>query len=448
MTTRVLVPSGVLGLGFDREALQRGIEMQPDIICIDGGSTDSGPYYLGTGTSKYSEAATRSEWRDLMLARETLGVPLVLTTCGTCGADSAVDWMHQITAGLAAELGQSVSICRLYSEQSANRILRFSADGLLQPLQHAPELPDQCIRSATHIVALAGAEHIQAALATGADIILAGRATDTAGICALALSQGKNPGAAWHGAKIAECGALCSTNPTSGVIILDIDEHGFEVEPMAKSARCTPETVSAHMLYENTNPFLLHEPGGTLDVTDARYLAINERRVRVEGSKWLPAEHYTVKIEAAGLAGWQSTLMATLRNRRYVTHAQEWINGLTEFVRGKIRRDLSLKEDAYQLEFRMIGVNSVLGELEYRQEPPVEVGILCIVTSSSQALSNEICKLINPFMLHYPLTETEELPTFSFPYSPAESERGAVFRFLANHRLILAEPMDGFRLEH
>jgi len=69
MSTRVLVPSGVLGLGFDSDALQAGIEAQPDIICIDGGSTDSGPYYLGTGTSKYSQSVCKSEWRELMLAR-------------------------------------------------------------------------------------------------------------------------------------------------------------------------------------------------------------------------------------------------------------------------------------------------------------------------------------------------------------------------------------------
>ena len=69
MTTRVLVPSGVLGLGFDREALARGVRLRPDIICIDGGSTDSGPFSLGAGVSKYSRAATKAEWRDLMKAR-------------------------------------------------------------------------------------------------------------------------------------------------------------------------------------------------------------------------------------------------------------------------------------------------------------------------------------------------------------------------------------------
>ncbi len=43
MPTQVLVPSGVLGLGFDPVALARGVAAGPDIIAIDGGSTDSGP---------------------------------------------------------------------------------------------------------------------------------------------------------------------------------------------------------------------------------------------------------------------------------------------------------------------------------------------------------------------------------------------------------------------
>ena len=74
MTTRVLVPSGVLGLGFDRAALARGVAAKPDIIAIDGGSTDSGPYSLGAGESKYARAATKSEWRHLMHARAEAGV--------------------------------------------------------------------------------------------------------------------------------------------------------------------------------------------------------------------------------------------------------------------------------------------------------------------------------------------------------------------------------------
>ena len=74
MPTRVLVPSGVLGLGFDRDALSAGIERSPDLISIDGGSTDSGPHYLGTGTSKYSRASTLAEWRELLEAAAGKGI--------------------------------------------------------------------------------------------------------------------------------------------------------------------------------------------------------------------------------------------------------------------------------------------------------------------------------------------------------------------------------------
>ena len=184
MTTRVLVPSGVLGLGFDPAALARGVAKKPDIICIDGGSTDSGPFYLGTGTSKYSRAATKAEWRQIMQARADAGVPLVIGSCGTCGTDATVDWMLSITRELAEELGQSLKIATLYSNQPASRMKTALRDGRITPLTPAPEISGKSLEFCANIVALAGAEQIAAALETGADIILAGRTTDTATVSA------------------------------------------------------------------------------------------------------------------------------------------------------------------------------------------------------------------------------------------------------------------------
>ena len=37
MKTRVLVPSGALGLSYDLKALEQGLKKSPDIIAIDGG---------------------------------------------------------------------------------------------------------------------------------------------------------------------------------------------------------------------------------------------------------------------------------------------------------------------------------------------------------------------------------------------------------------------------
>ena len=447
MPTRVLVPSGVLGLGFDKEALAKGVAMQPDIICIDGGSTDSGPYYLGTGTSKYSLAAIKSEWRQLMQARAKAKVPLVIGSCGTCGTNSMVELMADITKELAAELGQTVKVAKLYSDQCKDVLKTALGDNRIQPLFPAPEVTAAHIVSFTNCVALAGAEQIEAAINTGADIVLAGRTTDTAVIAALPLMRAEHAGAAWHGAKIAECGALCSTKPTSGVILVTFDKEGFTVEALAEGAKCTPHSVSAHMLYENADPFILHEPGGFLDVRSAHYQAVDAGRVRVTGSSWTEQVPYTVKLEAARLAGYQTMTLALLRDPRYVAEAKTWVTKLRTFLVGEIEKRMGLPEDNYTLEFRLLGLDGVLGHLEAKEALPTEVAVLGLITARSQELAEEIAKLINPFVLHYPLTEKEELPTFAFPYSPAESNRGAVYEFCLNHVLALENPMATFRLE-
>ena len=447
MPTRVLIPSGVLGLGFDHDALRRGIAARPDAIAIDGGSTDSGPFYLGSGVSKYSRASTTAEWRILMEARAEAGVPLVIGSSGTCGTDGMVDWMTAITEEVAGALGQRVRVATVKSSQPPGDVAAaFDAGGMIA-LADAPEVGRGDIESCENIVALAGTEPIAEALATGADIVIAGRATDTAGIAALPVANGEHPGAAWHAAKVAECGALCSTRPMSGVVMVTVDGSGFSVEPLAEGARCTPHSVSAHMLYENADPFLLTEPGGTLDVTQARYRAIDERSVRITGSEWIRSEPYTVKLEGAGLAGFQTMLMAVIRNRRYVENSGRWVRRLERFLHDEIARRTGFGDGEFALEFRIIGRDAALGALEPRQGDANEIGVLCIVTADTQEKAHEIAKLVNPFLLHFPLTDDEELPTFAFPWSPAETDRGPLYEFRLNHALILDEPLSAFTLD-
>ena len=47
MNLKVLVPTGALGISYCKKALNNGLKEKPDIIVVDGGSTDSGPAYLG-----------------------------------------------------------------------------------------------------------------------------------------------------------------------------------------------------------------------------------------------------------------------------------------------------------------------------------------------------------------------------------------------------------------
>ena len=435
--TRILVPSGALGLGYDQDALDKGVAMQPDLIAIDGGSTDSGPSYLGRGVSKYTRASTKAEWAGLIRARATAGCPLVIGTAGTCGTDSTVDWLVDITREILAEEGLTATIATLKSEQDSVTDLRA--------LPGAPHVTDEILQSCTHIVALAGAEQINAALQTGADIIIAGRTTDTAIIAALPLHNGDHAGAAWHGAKVGECGALCATNPQSGVILVDFDDSGFTITPLAEGAHATPHTVSAHMLYENSDPFILHEPGGHLDVTQARYRALDQTRVRVEGAKWVPADSYTVKLEGARVVGYQTIIMATIRDAHYVANIQDWCDDIAARHAAKVRDRLG--DIAHTTELRIIGQSATLGALERTPVTPKEVGVLGIVTAADQDSARAIAMLLNPYLLHHPLTKGEEQPTFSFPFSPAETDRGPAYGFALHHVMELADPMDAFRLE-
>ncbi|WP_343116348.1 acyclic terpene utilization AtuA family protein [Ostreiculturibacter nitratireducens] len=444
--TRVLIPSGALGLGYDREALARGIAARPDIIAIDGGSTDSGPSYLGRGVSKYSRASTKAEWRGLMQARAEAGVPLVIGTAGTCGADAAVDWLFEITRELAEEMGQRLRVALLYSGQAPDAVAEAFGTGRVAPLPAAPEIDAELVRGCTNIVALAGAEQIAAALETGADIVIAGRTTDTAIIAALPLMRGDNAGAAWHGAKVGECGALATTRPETGVIQIDFDDTGFTLTPLGKDTRATPYTVSAHMLYENSDPFILYEPGGYLDVRHSTYTAVDAARVRVDGSVWVPGP-YTAKLEGARIAGYQTVGLTLLRDRRYVANARDWAADVTSRAAARAVERMGIAREEFDVELRLIGIDATLGALETRAADPVEVGVLAIVTAPTQAQADEIGKILNPYLLHHALTEEEPMPTFAFPFSPAEMSRGPLYEFCLNHVLVLDDPMSAFRLE-
>ncbi|MGB0771781.1 MAG: acyclic terpene utilization AtuA family protein [Paracoccaceae bacterium] len=443
VTTKILIPSGALGLGYDRDALMRGIALEPDLIAIDGGSTDSGPHYLGTGTSKYSRSSIKSEWLELMQARAMANVPLVIGTAGTCGADDAVDWLLDITKEIVTETDQDVTVAVLKSGQSADRVINALDQGRLTPLVPVIDIDHSVLQSCTNIVALAGAEQIQAALNTGADIVIAGRATDTATIAALPLARGCHAGGAWHGAKIGECGALATTNPSSGTIMITFDADGFTVEPMGQNARATPYTVSAHMLYENSNPLQLYEPGGHLDVTGATYTALDDRRVRVTGSRWVPSDTYTVKLEGARCGGYQCVSLALIREARYVENIEIWTEAVEQNCRQKVQERIA---GDFTLELRIIGLNATLGAQDVNAQIGTEVGVLGIVTAPSEMVAKEVAKMLNPYLLHMPLTEDEEMPTFAFPFSPNEMNRGEIYEFCLNHVMELDDPMQAFSL--
>ena len=447
MTAKVLIPSGALGITYSKEALKEGLKKKPDIIVIDGGSTDSGPAYLGQGISKYSRSTTKAEWKTLMEARASLKIPLVIGSAGTCGTNSSVDWFLEITQEIAKELDQKPTIVVLQCSQSKTNIATALKKGLLKPLQFAPPISEELIHDCTNIVGLAGTEQISSAINTGADIIIAGRSTDASLIASYPILTGIEKGIAWHGGKIGECGAFCSNNPKTGVILISFDKEGFTVEPMGENAQATPDSVAAHMVYENTDPFILREPGGYLDVKEATYQQINKRSVHVKGSRWVEDKKYSIKLEGAFVAGYQNISIVLIRDKNYVENIDQWINQIKEKAENVICESLGLDIKKYQIEFRLVGKNATLGTLETHTNLPGEIGVLGIVTAQTQNEAEEIGKILNPLLLHHSLFETGELPTFSFPFSPPSFNMGAKYEFCLNHAIELKNPMDIFQLK-
>ena len=162
-TIKVLVPAGALGIPFDKNALINGIKLKPDLIAIDGGSTDSGPYYLGSGKSKYSYSATKRDWSILMEMRAKAKVPLLIGTAGTCGTKTSVEWMLKMTKEIAKENKEKLKIVALKTDLSNKFVLEKYKSGKIKPLEGAPKINEDIINNCSNIVALAGVEQIQKA---------------------------------------------------------------------------------------------------------------------------------------------------------------------------------------------------------------------------------------------------------------------------------------------
>ncbi len=171
--------------------------------------------------------------------------------------------MAEIALRVAAQDRLSFRMARIYSELEATTVIAAIGEGRVRGLPPCGDLSPDTVWSCSHIVALMGHDPIVAALEAGAEVVLAGRATDTSMVAAVALMHGMPAGPTWHAAKTVECGGQCTTNPAAGGVFVRIDNQGFTVTPLAPDAACTPTSVAAHMLYENADPFRLLEPTGS-----------------------------------------------------------------------------------------------------------------------------------------------------------------------------------------
>ena len=152
-------------------------------------------------------------------------------------------------------------------------------------------------------------------------------------------------------------------------------------------------------------------------------------------------------MEGAFQNGFQNVIISILRNTRYVKHAQKWTEDIKSKCSELAKNRLHLKDKDFSIEMRLIGKNASFGNLEIKNSEQYEIGVMALVTAKSQETANEISQMLNPFLLHHPLTKSEELPTFSFPFSPADIKRGAIYSFCLHHTWEINNPLEIFHKE-
>jgi hypothetical protein len=445
---KAVAATGQLGTGFKAHTLAAAAE-GADFIGCDGGSSDPGPYYLGSGQTQSSDQAVARDLELMISEGLNHGIPVLVGSAGTAGARPHLDRTVRIVRELAEKNGWHFPLAVIDSELDSERVAAAYESGSVTPLNGAPEISAASLREAEHIVAMQGPDCFIDALQQGASVVIAGRSSDTSIFAAIPMMRGIPEGIAFHAAKILECGAASVVErkyPDSMVAVMDAD--GFTVEPPNPDMVCTPQSVASHTFYETADPFRLVEPGGTLDTTNSAYSAVSDRAVRVTGSAFEKTGDYTVKLEASALLGYRTVVIAGVRDPLVVSQIDRFVEKTSAVIRGKIADSLGAAEGDYRIRWNIYGKNGTLGPFETENRVDGhEVALLIDIVAKDQGLAHAIGSVAWHTALHQPIPEYSGLVShLAFPVSPPAIDAGPVYEFSVNHVMHVQKPSDAYTL--
>jgi hypothetical protein len=435
---RILGASGQLGYGVPTPAFAAGLDRDPHMIGCDMGSIDIGPYYLGSGELATAPASTARDLRKVLIGALKRKIPLIIGSAGSAGANPHLEQTLALVRQIAHEEGLSFRLAIIRADIDRSALKSAVRRQGVSPIDGMPALDESEVDAASNVVGQMGMRAFQKALAAGVDVIIAGRACDTAIFAALPAMLGFPVGPAMHMAKIIECASLCCVPGGRDTILATLDHEGFVLESMAPQRCATPGSVAAHSLYEQSDPFTVYEPEGRLDLRRATYAAVDDRRTRVVGADWEPANVYRVKIEGARRVGERAVLLCGTADPRFIEHHQR----LLEEVEGVVRELVceGAIED-YVLSWRVYGVNGVR-MTPTKGAPAPEAFIMAECIAPTKERASEVVRTTKQYLLHHGYEG--RLCTggnVAFPFTPPELSAGPVFRFNIYH-LMQTENLD------
>lgn len=423
---RVLSASGQLGYGIPAESLARGMARRPHFIGADMGSIDPGPYYLGSGQMAAPPAMVRRDLALVLDAALDAGVPLIIGSAGTAGAAPQLQATAALIREIAAERGRALRLCTVASDLDAATVLQALDDQRLTPIGPMPEPTPDEVRACTHIVGQCGTETLARALATDPDVLLVGRACDTAIFATLPEMLGYPSALALHMAKIIECTSLCCRPGGRDAMLAELDMRGFTLESMNPASHATPASVAAHALYEQADPLAVEEPTGTLHLDTARYEALDEHRTRVSGARFTPREQPSLKIEGAARVGARAVLLAGVADPTLLACLDEVLAAVTTKVRALLPGDWHLFPHTYGL--------GAVAPLAPALRSPREAGLVLEFIAPDAELARTAAGVFKQQLLHhgYP-GRVATAGNLAFAFTPSELDAHDAYRFVLYH---------------
>ncbi|ALM87114.1 hypothetical protein ASB57_19700 [Bordetella sp. N] len=440
--------SGILGYGFPEASLQAALALKPDMIGVDGGSSDPGPHYLGSGKTLNSRLAMKRDLGLLLRGAIANGIPMMVGTCGGAGGTPHLAACADIIREVAAEHGLHFKMALIEAEQEKGFLLEELEAGHIKPLGNAPELRAADLEEAVRVVGMMGPEPYLEALRAGAQVILGGRGTDPAPWAALAMHHGLPPAPAWYAGKILECACNAAIPKKHDCLMVTVGEDYVETEPLNPELRCTPLSVAVQALHENASPIIRYEPGGVVDSSDCRIEALTDRRVRITGMRWTERP-YTIKLEGARQAGFSAIAIAATRDPGLIGQLDSFMDFVRESTATKVKA-LGIATDDYQLVLRLYGRDGVMGAWEPQpDDAPTEVSIIAEVVATTQDIANAALSLARVTLLHsdFPGRMCRE-GNMAFPFSPSDIERGAIYEFMLQHVIEIDDPLRMFPIRY
>jgi hypothetical protein len=442
----IACPTGHLGFTpLEPASFRAGCARKPDFVIADSGSCDIGPYPLGADGQASPPEFQQHDLEVMLLEARRLGAPMVIGSASDTGTDRGVDQFVDMIAAIARTHRLApFKLAAIYAEIPVDRLRAMLRAGRrIEGLDGRADADDAVLARTDRAVAVMGAEPIQAALAQGADVVIAGRACDAALFAAPLLNAGFGRATAYYAGKLMECASFCC-EPFMGkeTILGRVAGDDVFVTAMHPGQRCTPASLASHAMYERATPFREYVPTGYVDMTGCRYEQTDDKTCRASGAAFVASSPCKIKIEGAGRIGERRLMVVGMRDPYMIANVDKAIawakDRLTERF-GPIGQD-------YQVFYHLYGRNAVMEALDPAPaRQPHELGIVVEVVSADAERIERICALAARNLFYARLPEVKGTAGTAALMSDEVLIGKPGYEWTLNHVIAFDRPVEPFR---